>query len=137
MLSRRKVGSKTLPLKAVIGTGEYVYQHERDIIEQATGVTFVNEYGCTEVGLIGFECEEHNLHVMAANIYLEVIKDGKNVIDEEGDIHVTELHARSNPFIRYGLGDRGILCSERCSCGRALPIIKILSGRKRRLCPHS
>ncbi len=121
---------KSLPLKAVIGTGEYVYQHERDIIEYATGVPFVNEYGCTEVGLIGFECEAHNLHVMAPNIYLEVIKDGKNVVDEEGDIHVTELHTKTAPFIRYGLGDRGIMCSERCSCGRSLPVIKIVSGRK-------
>lgn len=121
---------RTLPLKAIIGTGEYVYQHERDIIEQATGVSFVNEYGCTEVGLIGFECKKHNLHVMAPNIYLEVIKEGKNVVDEEGDIYVTELHTKSNPFIRYGLGDRGVLCSERCSCGRSLPVIKVLSGRK-------
>ena len=121
---------KTLPLKAVIGTGEYVCQHERDIIEQVTGVPFVNEYGCTEVGIICFECEKHNLHVMSSNIYLEVIKDGRNVVDEEGDIYVTELHTRSFPFIRYGLGDRGVICSERCSCGRALPVIKILSGRK-------
>lgn len=126
--SKKELGS--LSLKAVIGTGEYVYPHERDIIEQATEAPFVNEYGCTEVGLIGFECEQRSLHVMASNIYLEVIKDGKNVVDEEGEIYVTELHAASNPFIRYGLGDRGVLCSERCSCGRALPVLRIMSGRK-------
>lgn len=126
----RKKDLKSLELKAVIGTGEYLHSHEREIVEQATGVNFVNEYGCTEVGIIGFECEQRSLHVMAANIYLEVIKDGKSVVDEEGDIYVTELHAGSNPFIRYGIGDRGVVCSERCSCGRALPVIKILSGRK-------
>jgi phenylacetate-CoA ligase len=114
----------------VIGTGEYVLQHERNIIEQTTGARFVNEYGCTEAGLIGFECEQRSLHVMSSNIYLEIIKDGKNVVDEEGDIYVTELNTRTNPFIRYELGDRGILCSERCPCGRALPVIKVLFGRK-------
>lgn len=129
-LRERKQGLKSVPLKAVIGTGEYLYQHERDLVEQVTGVPFINEYGCTEVGIIGFECCHHNLHVMSSNIYLEIIKDGKPVLDQEGDIHVTELHAKSRPFIRYGLGDRGMLCSEPCRCGSALPVMKVLSGRK-------
>lgn len=121
---------QSLPLKAAIGTGEYLYQHERDLIEQVTGVPFVNEYGCTEVGIAGFECKHHNLHVMSSNIYLEIIKEGKQVLDEEGEIHVTELHTRSNPFIRYSLGDRGVLCSKPCSCGCGLPVLRVLSGRK-------
>ena len=129
-LREKKQGLTSVPLKAVIGTGEYLYQHERDLVEQVTGVPFVNEYGCTEVGIIGFECRHHNLHVMSSNIYLEIIKDGKQVVDQEGDIHVTELHAKSRPFIRYGLGDRGMLCSEPCPCGSALPVMKVLSGRK-------
>lgn len=126
----RKRNLRSLPLKAVIGTGEYLYQHERDLIEETTGVPFVNEYGCTEVGIVGFECRHHHLHVMSSNIYLEIIKDGKAVLDEEGEIHVTELHTKSNPFIRYSLGDRGILHSEPCPCGSALPVMKVLSGRK-------
>lgn len=119
-----------VPLKAVIGTGEYLYQHERELISQVSGVPFVNEYGCTEVGIVGFECRHGQLHLMASNIYLEVIRDGKPVLDQEGDIYVTELHARSNPFIRYNLGDRGILCSEPCRCGNALPVMQVLCGRK-------
>ncbi len=119
-----------VPLKAVIGTGEYLYQHERELISQVSGVPFVNEYGCTEVGIVGFECRQGQLHLMASNIYLEVIRDGKPVLDQEGEIHVTELHARSNPFIRYNLGDRGILSSEPCRCGSALPVMQVLCGRK-------
>ena len=126
----KKADLQMLPLQAVIGTGEYLYQHERDLVEQVTGAPFVNEYGCTEVGIVGFECRHKSLHVMSSNIYLEIIKDGKQVLDEEGDIHVTELHTRSNPFIRYNLGDRGVLCSARCSCGSSLPVMKVLSGRK-------
>lgn len=121
---------RSLPLKAVIGTGEYLYPQERKLVEEATGVPFVNEYGCTEVGIIGFECPRQNLHVMSANIYLEVLKDGRPVLDDEGEIHVTELHTRSTPFIRYSLGDRGILCSAPCPCGSSLPVMQVLSGRK-------
>ena len=50
-------------------------------------------------------------------------------MDEEGDIVVTELHAKYNPFIRYCVGDRGILSHDRCTCGRELPVLTILSGR--------
>lgn len=121
---------REVPLKAVIGTGEYLHQHERELICHATGVPFFNEYGCTEVGIVGFECRHGQLHLMASNIYLEVIKDGVPVFDEAGEIHVTELHARTSPFIRYNLGDRGILCSEPCSCGCALPVMQVLAGRK-------
>jgi phenylacetate-CoA ligase len=119
----------SLPLKAVIGTGELVHDHTRELIERATGVPFVSEYGCTEVGLIGLECEHGSMHLLASNIFLEVIKEGRSVIDEEGKIYVTELHAKHFPFIRYGVGDRGIIESKQCRCGRSLPVFRILSGR--------
>jgi len=119
-----------LNLKAVVGTGEYVCQDEKNLIETATATRFVNEYGCTEVGIIGFECEHENMHVMAGNIHMEIINNGMNVVDEEGDVYVTELNTRCLPFIRYGLGDRGIVYSRSCPCGRSLPLVKIMSGRK-------
>jgi phenylacetate-CoA ligase len=119
-----------LPLKALIGTGEYLYPQERELLTEVGGAPVVDEYGCTEVGLVAFQCEQGAMHVMASNIHLEVIKDCRPVLDEEGDIYVTELHAGYCPFVRYGLGDRGLLSSERCRCGRALPVLRILSGRK-------
>lgn len=120
----------SLGLKAVVGTGEFVYQKEREIIETVTRTRFVSEYGCTEVGVVGFECKEGNLHVMASNVHVEVIRDGRSVVDEEGDIYLTELHATHFPFVRYGVGDRGVLSSRVCACGRHLPILDIVSGRK-------
>ncbi|ACH38809.1 adenylyltransferase, putative [Citrifermentans bemidjiense Bem] len=128
--AQQGVDLSALPLKAVVGTGEYVYPRERELISAATGAPFVSEYGCTEVGLIGFECRHGSMHLMASNIVLEIIKDGKSVIDEEGDVYVTELHASHFPFIRYGLGDRGKIVGKPCSCGRNLPVFEVISGRK-------
>jgi phenylacetate-CoA ligase len=34
------------------------------------------------------------------------------------------------PLIRYKLGDIAILSSEKCSCGRGLPLIKQIVGRE-------
>ncbi len=131
-LSQASLIPLNLPLKVVIGTGEHVYQNEKDELERLLQVPFVEEYGCSEVGVIGFECQHRRLHVMAANIFLEAVdSNGISVpTGEEGEIVVTELNACHFPFVRYRLGDRGRLSTERCSCGQKLPILKLTSGRK-------
>lgn len=131
-MEREKLLLDEVQLKAVIGTGEYVYEHERRSLEQAFGVSFVSEYGCSEIGLIGFDCPCGKMHQMSANILLEIIDgEGRPVPDGEmGEIVVTELNARHFPFIRYRLGDRGRYLNENCLCGRTLPTIQIAAGRK-------
>lgn len=123
-LSLHKLG-----LKAVIVTGEQVIMQQLKVIEQVFAAQVVNEYGCTEVGVLAFQCKKGKMHVMAPNIILEVIKDGKQVTDEEGEIYVTELNAKEMPFIRYRIGDIGVLSSELCTCGVNFPVVKIITGR--------
>jgi phenylacetate-CoA ligase len=48
----------------------------------------------------------------------------------EGDIVVTSLFNRAMPFIRYRIGDRGAWRQGACACGRGLPLLKELSGRR-------
>ncbi len=120
------------PLKAAIGTGELPLPQHREDIERAFGTRFVNEYGCSEVGIIAFQCPAGRMHVMAHNVFVEVVNaDGDVVTDEEGEIVVTELNARSMPFIRYRMNDRGKLLSEPCACGVPLPLIEVSAGRLR------
>ena len=121
-----------IPLRAVIGTGEYTFSHERDEIEHLIGVPFFSEYGCTEIGVIGMECPYGNMHLMGANVFLEVVdSNGKPVpCGEEGEFVVTELNSRYFPFVRYRLGDRGRFSGEICPCGRILPVFVVSAGRK-------
>lgn len=131
ILAERPKWVENLGLKAVIGTGELVVESHCREIEEAFGALFVNEYGCTEAGVIAFECEEGNLHVASDHLLVEVVDDsGRPVIDQEGEIVLSELHADTFPFIRYRIGDRGALSSAPCSCGKNLPVLKIMSGRK-------
>lgn len=131
-LKAENLSLKGIPLKAVVGTGEHVYPDEKDELEALTGVPFVSEYGCSEIGVIGFDCPHGRLHVMAANVFLEVVDpEGRRVRDgEEGELVVTELNATHFPFLRYRLGDRGRLTGEPCSCGRTLPVLQLCAGRK-------
>ncbi len=47
----------------------------------------------------------------------------------DSELVITHLENFVMPFIRYKIGDRGILSEETCKCGRGLPIIKSLEGR--------
>jgi len=131
-LERERLSLDSVPLKAVIGTGEYVYPDEKSRLEELLGVPFVGEYGCTETGVIGFDCQHGTMHLMAANILVQVVdEEGMPVpAGHVGEIVVTELNARYFPFIRYRLGDRGSISHGSCPCGRTLPALKIAAGRK-------
>lgn len=117
-------------LKLIVCTGEFVEEEVLTRIANVMGVPCANEYGCGEVGVIGFTCPAGNMHVMQSNIYLEVVDSHGNVlIDQEGDIVITELHAKKFPFLRYKTGDRGLIHSEMCSCGRKSLIFSLSAGR--------
>ena len=47
----------------------------------------------------------------------------------KGDITVTQLVHPAMPLIRYVIGDRGMLSSESCTCGRGFPLLREVTGR--------
>ena len=118
-------------VKTVITTSEMLFPNQRACIEDAFKCGCVNEYGCTEVGIVAFECPENNLHLMEDNLYIEFAKGGKRAQPREnGDILVTELNNFSMPFLRYDLGDVGSYSTERCRCGRGLALMQSMDGRR-------
>lgn len=118
-------------IKLVITTSEVLFRHQRETIEEAFKCKCVNEYGCTEVGPIAFECEKGNLHLMDDNLYVEFTQNGKHVAPSEpGDILITELHNFSMPFLRYNIGDAGTYTTDPCPCGRGLSVMASIEGRQ-------
>ena len=117
--------------KAILTSGEQLYEWQREKIRKAFGTDVFAFYGCREVNIIAQECKAHKgLHIMAENILLEVVnKKGENVFDEEGEIVVTDLSNYVFPFIRYKILDRGVLTKEKCTCGLNLPLLKSIQGR--------
>jgi len=120
------------PVPSVITGAEKLYDHQRELIEDIFGGKVFNTYGCREFMLIAAECEKHEgLHVSMDNLFVEIIKDGKPAAPgESGDVVVTDLHNYGMPFIRYKNGDIAVQGGESCSCGRGLPLIKNVDGRK-------
>lgn len=116
-----------LNLKAVILTGEMIFPYQIEIIKKVFGCNITEEYGCTEVGIIGFRCEKGNMHLMD-NLLIEEVNDLQT--DNSGLIIVSELYGAYFPFIRYQTGDKGKIGTKICNCGRKLGILTHLSGRK-------
>ncbi len=119
--------------KGIVSSAETLTDAMRSEIEEAFHCKVFNRYGSREVGLIASECEHHSgLHINVDNIYLELsTHDNKPVkIGDEGNILVTDYYNRAMPIIRYELGDVGVLSDKQCECGRGLPILKKVVGRK-------
>lgn len=125
MLASHSVDGKSLGLKVIIATGEVLFSYQRQAIQDFFGCKVINEYGTTENGIIGFECEFGKMHEMPT-IHLEVTDQDENGV---GEFLISELNSRSIPFIRYKTGDKGRITTETCSCNRPYRVIELFEGR--------
>lgn len=113
--------------RIVFTFGELLTEPLRKKIENAFSAEVFDQYASTEFNWIGFECKEHcGFHINAENFIVESVKQE----DERNKILITDLNNFTMPFIRYEIGDTGILDDERCDCGRNLPLLKSLEGRQ-------
>jgi phenylacetate-coenzyme A ligase PaaK-like adenylate-forming protein len=111
---------------------KYIIKYFEDIDIKTTTV-----YASEEMGLMGYECNEHkgHLHVLNSNVIVECIpEENLNYGNSTklGRILITKMSSRATPFIRYDIGDIGELLEE-CPCGHKGPTIKNLHGRTKSL----
>ncbi len=115
------------PPRSLISGAELMPAPVRQRVETALGAPLFNTYGSREFMSIAAECAAHQgLHVHAENLVVETARPA-----EEGpsDILVTDLHNYGLPFVRYLIGDTGIMDHSPCPCGRGLPRIRSIDGR--------
>lgn len=132
------VDAKELNLGVVIATGERLNPSKKEFVEQVFGCRVVNEYGCTESGIIAFECPMGNMHLGNHNLYVELLNPETLLpvaAGEPGEVVITELHATRMPLIRYRLGDMAVKRTDSCSCGRNTPLIGEIVGRVSEMIP--
>lgn len=116
---------------AVLCHSELLPSAWRESIAAAFGCDVFDDYSSLEFYQMAFECRQHCYHIHADNVVLEFLRDGQPVEPGEvGEIVVTGLVNRVMPLIRYCIGDLGALGVEPCPCGRGLPTMKVITGRK-------
>ena len=115
-------------LKCCIVTSEMLFEEDKLLMEKQFGVPIINEYGASELDLIAFQNPNNEWQVNSETLFVEILDEANNVLPygKEGRVVITSLYNKAHPFIRYDIGDIGIL--DKKSTFKK-PILKKLIGR--------
>lgn len=115
---------------AISTTSETLLPNQRKIIEEAFGCSVFDQYGCTEVTAVSYECKEHlGMHITQEHVIVEVLADDNSENFLTGKLILTDLDCYVMPIIRYENGDTVSLSEGLCKCGVQLPLIQSIDGR--------
>lgn len=125
---------RSLPVKpprAIVTTSEMLLPTWRRRIEEVFRVPVFDEYGCNDGGILSLSCAGGRYH-LAENVSIVEVVDGDSACPPgiEGDVVVTNLHARVMPFLRYRVGDRAVLGEGPCPCGGGGATLQQVVGRE-------
>ncbi|WP_405330691.1 phenylacetate--CoA ligase family protein [Leeuwenhoekiella sp. LLG6367-2.1] len=110
-----------------IVTAEMLLESDKQFLEHQFAVPVINEYGASETGVIALGTAQHSIKIDEALIYVEILDTSNNPVPDgkSGKIIVTSFFNKAHPFIRYQLGDIGVI--NRDSNGNK--ILTSLEGR--------
>jgi phenylacetate-CoA ligase len=105
------------------------------LCREVWGVPALDIYSARETGVLAAQCGDgrpYHLHPEAA--YVEILDDaGRPCAEgETGRVVVTVLHNFAMPLLRYEIGDYAE-AGGACACGRSLPTLARIVGRKRNM----
>lgn len=115
-------------LKCCVVTSEMLFEEDKLLMEKQFGVPIINEYGASELDLIAFQNIDDKWQVNSETLFVEILDEENNVLSngKEGRVVITSLYNKAHPFIRYDIGDIGVL-DEKSTFKK--PILKKLIGR--------
>jgi phenylacetate-CoA ligase len=129
-LQRKNIVLKDIcpSLKVCMVTSEMLFEDDKLLLEKQLGISIINEYGASELDLIAFQNPNGEWQVNSETLFIEILDENDAVLPygQEGRIVITSLFNKAHPFIRYDIGDIGIL-DEKSSLQK--PILKKLIGR--------
>lgn len=120
-------------LSCVVTNSEPLLARQRSLIEASFGCRAYETYGMVELVAAAGECPRGSLHWFPEFGYVEALgPDGEPALGDTGEIVATSLLDADMPLIRYRTGDSVALGqpSEACCCGRGLPRLASIEGRK-------
>lgn len=126
-------------LKVCVVTSEMLLPDDKKLLENQLGIPVVNEYGASELDLLAYQNPNDEWVLNNESLYIEVVDENNRPLPygSEGKIIVTSLYNKAHPFIRYELGDVGVI-SEKSTpkhqflqklTGRTNDVAKLPSGK--------
>ncbi len=115
-------------LNVCMVTSEMLFEEDKILLEKQFGIPIVNEYGASELDLIAFQNPNDEWQINSETLFVEILDENNQPLPygKEGRVVITSLYNKAHPFIRYDIGDIGIL-DEKSTLHK--PILKQLIGR--------
>jgi phenylacetate-CoA ligase len=126
LLQRRK---RRLRIPFIFTSSEPLYPHQRALVERWFGGKVMDMYGMAERVAFAGECEHGQLHINPDYSYVEIVDENGRPTDDYGSVVGTTFHNHAMPLVRYRLTDRTRWRPGQCACGRAFPMIEVVSGK--------
>jgi phenylacetate-coenzyme A ligase PaaK-like adenylate-forming protein len=127
-------------LKVCVVTAEMLFDDDKALLEKQFGIPIINEYGASELDLIAFQNPNNQWQLNSETLFVEILDNANNPLPygEEGRIVITALYNKAHPFIRYDIGDIGVISKRSTSrklileklVGRTNDIVVLPSGKK-------
>ena len=131
----RALGQRLPSLKAITTVGEQVDADLRAMAVRYLDAPISDIYSSEEAGVMALQCPMCPVyHVQAEALIMEVVDDdgSRCAPGEPGRVVVTPLHNYAMPLFRYEIGDYAEM-GEPCACGRGLPVLTRILGRRRNM----
>ncbi len=130
-VKRREV--ETIRPRIIFGTADLLGEDARRSIEEVFEAPFYDQFGCAEVDRTAWQCPEKiGYHMDIDSVIIQFVDDDGIEVSpgEKGEIIYTSLFNYVQPLVRYGAKDIGEPLNDECSCGRKLPLMKLIEGRR-------
>jgi phenylacetate-CoA ligase len=119
--------------KVIYHGGDTMQEPDRKLIENEYQVPVVSGYQACEALNIAFQCKQREgFHISMDQVTMRVVDREGNTLPPEnsGEIVISNLINRATVLLNYRMGDLGQLSAQPCSCGRSLPTLVNLHGRR-------
>lgn len=122
----RILGRLSIAPQKVYSVAEVLTPLDEQHLREGFGVALIHQiYQCTE-GFLGCTCEHGTLHLNEDVVYVE-----RDHLDERRFVPVvTDFRRRSQPIVRYRMGDVLVLREAPCPCGSAMTALERIEGRE-------
>lgn len=100
---------------------------EYDRIAKVFGAKVGNSYAASECMFLSYDCRERWLHVNADWVVVEPVNADYSPTppgEQSHTVLITNLANRTQPILRYDLGDSVLQRPDPCPCGNPLPAIR-------------
>lgn len=125
-LQRRQ---RFLTIPYIYTASEPLYPHQHELIVERLGGRVMDMYGMAERVAFATQCEHGELHVNPDYSHVEIVDEQGRPTDDYGYVVGTTYHNLAMPLVRYRLSDRTRWKPGRCACGRAFPMIEMVTGK--------